>query len=242
MPGEGRSLPERLLSLKRTAGTEQFANRERRMNIAEPMTLLTDYLLAGLVFYLGLQLQAESRRSGQQSVRFWAVGFHASAAAALTGGTYHGFLPFLGVLPAALLWKLTVFAVGVAALFLFAGAVMATLKGAVRRWLLALAVIKFFIYLGWMTFHDAFRFVIYDYVPALLGIAALAGHAALSRRERFAPWLLAGVAVSFAAAGIQASGLTLHRHFNHNDLYHVVQMGAFWLLYKGGLRLRDRSN
>jgi len=93
---------------------------------------------------------------------------------------------------------------------------------------------------GWMSVHDDFRFVIYDYAPTLLGVFLLAIHAALARRERFAPWLIGGVIVSFAAAGIQATGLRLHEHFNHNDFYHVVQMGAFWLFYRGGALLRDR--
>ena len=210
------------------------------MQVSEPMTLFTDYLLAGLVFYLGARLQTVWRRSGQQAVRCWAVGFYASATAALAGGSYHGFLPYLEGLPSFLLWKFTVFAVGLAALCLFAGAVFATLSGAPRKWLLALAGLKFLVYVGWMSGHDDFRFVIYDYAPALLGVFLLAIHAALARRERFAPWLTGGVIVSFAAAGIQASGLRLHEHFNHNDLYHVVQMGAFWLFYRGGILLRDR--
>lgn len=210
------------------------------MRIHEPMTLLTDYLLAGLVFYFGLRLLAHCRRSGAQSGYWWTIGFHASAAAALAGGTYHGVLSHLSPLAAFLLWKFTVFAIGLAALFLFAGAVMATLSGTPRKCLLVLAGLKFLVYTLWMTAHDDFRYVIYDYAPALAGIFLLAILAALTRRERFAPWLIGGVLVSFAAAGIQMSGFALHLHFNHNDLYHVVQMGAFWLFYRGGLLLRDR--
>jgi hypothetical protein len=40
--------------------------------------------------------------------------------------------------------------------------------------------------------------------------------------------------VSVLAALVQQSGLTLHRNFNHNDLYHVIQLVALWLLYRGG--------
>jgi hypothetical protein len=40
-----------------------------------------------------------------------------------------------------------------------------------------------------------------------------------------------------AAALVQRSGFALHRHFNHNDLYHVVQMLGTWLLYRGGSEL-----
>ncbi len=209
------------------------------MTIAEPMTLLTDYLLAAFVFGLAVRLSGHYLRCRRRSVRWWAAGFYASAAAALLGGSYHGFLPYLGSFPAMLLWKATVLSVGVAALCLFAGTVTATLSGAPRRWLLLLAWLKFAFYAAWMSRHDDFRFVIYDYAPALLGILLLSVHAALARRAQAAPWIVAGVIVSFAAAGVQASGLTLHPHFNHNDLYHVVQMGAFWLLYRGGRQLQD---
>lgn len=210
------------------------------MRISEPMTLLTDYLLAALVFYFGCRLLTSWRRTGGQSGYWWAVGFFASAAAALAGGTYHGFLPYLAPLTAFLIWKFTVFAVGLAALFLLVGAVLATLAGMPRKCLLTLAGLKFFVYTLWMTAHDDYRYVIYDYAPALVAIGLLAAYAGLARRAPFAGWLIGGVLASFAAAGIQMSGLALHAHFNHNDLYHVVQMVAFWLLYRGGLLLRDR--
>jgi len=215
------------------------AGRENYMTIAEPMTLFTDYLLAAVVFVLAVRLSGHYRHCRRSPVRWWAAGFYASAAAALLGGSYHGFLPHLDAFPAMLLWKATVLSVGMAALCLFAGAVVAALRGAPRRWFLALAWLKFLIYAAWMSRHDDFRFVIYDYAPALLGIFLLSLYAALARRAPAAPWIVAGVIVSFAAAGVQASGFSLHTHFNHNDLYHVVQMGAFWLLYRGGRQLSE---
>ncbi len=42
------------------------------------------------------------------------------------------------------------------------------------------------------------------------------------------------------AALAQASGVALHRHFNHNDLYHVIQMAALYAFYRGGALLVDR--
>ena len=53
-------------------------------------------------------------------------------------------------------------------------------------------------------------------------------------------WIIGGVLVSFGAAGIQQSGIALHQHFNHNDIYHVVQMAGVYLLYRGARLLRDR--
>ena len=51
--------------------------------------------------------------------------------------------------------------------------------------------------------------------------------------------IIAGIGVSILAALVQQSGFDLHRHLNHNDLQHVVQMLAVWLLYRGGTLLRD---
>lgn len=209
------------------------------MSISEPMTLLTDYLLAVLVLVFALQL-GRSRHQGQRSVRMWSLAFYASAAAACAGGTYHGFNLYLSPLTGLLLWKLTVYAVGLASLFLFAGSVFATIDGTLRRLLLVLAVIKFCLYATWMAVQNDFRYVIYDYVPTLIFVLLLLGIAFWKRRDESAPWIISGIVVSFVGAGVQASGFTLHEHFNHNDLYHVIQMGAFLLLYRGGLRLRDR--
>jgi hypothetical protein len=58
---------------------------------------------------------------------------------------------------------------------------------------------------------------------------------------RFNGWILAGVAVCVVAALVQASGFALHRHFNHNDLYHLIQIAAMALLYRGARRLRDAT-
>jgi hypothetical protein len=41
------------------------------------------------------------------------------------------------------------------------------------------------------------------------------------------------VAVSVLAGLAQASGLALHERFNHNDLYHVLQIAAMFLFYRG---------
>ncbi len=209
------------------------------MSVHEPMTLLTDYLLAILVGGFALGLARQGRRSGQISIKLWSVGFFASAVAAAAGGTYHGFAPVLPPLVGGLLWKLTVNAVGAASFCLPAGVVNAVSSGAVRRWLIGVLLVKLLVYATWMVAHDDFRFVIYDYAPALLLVLLLQAPA-LFRRQKSAQWIAAGILVSFAAAGVQMSGFSPHRHFNHNDLYHVVQMGAFYCLYRGGRLLRDR--
>jgi hypothetical protein len=93
--------------------------------------------------------------------------------------------------------------------------------------------VKLVVYASWMIAHDDFLWVLIDYGLTLVVLAAFHLAAWLRDRAPSAPWILASVAVSILAAAVQASGLTLHRHFNHNDLYHVIQLAALWLLYRG---------
>ena len=194
------------------------------MTLSEPMTLLTDYALGGVTAWLCFLL---FKHQQQQSARkFWALAFAALALGAFLGGTWHGFVQN------DVLWKATVLSVGVASFAMLAGSAIAAVSGTARNLILTLAVAKLLLYSAWMLKRDEFIFVVLD-----TGIAFAA--VALLHLWRFNGWSLAGVAVSVAAALVQASGFAPHRHFNHNDLYHVIQIAAMVLLYRGARQLRD---
>ena len=201
--------------------------------ITEPMTLFTDYVLAGVTAWLGWRLFGA--REGQDARSFWALAFAALAAAAAVGGSYHGFASF------PVVWKVTLLAAGIASFAMLAGSAIAAASGHLRKLLLALAAAKLALYSLWMLAHDAFIYVIADSGVAMAVVAALHAGSAMRRRDRASLWMLGGVGVSVFAAGVQASGYTLHRNFNHNDLYHVIQTAAMLLFYLGARRLRDGS-
>ena len=187
--------------------------------------MLTDYALGGVTVWLAFLLLKNDSRS----CRFWTLAFAALAAGAFLGGTYHGFR-------IEALWKPTVLLVGVASFGMLAGSAYSTTSGNVRRALVIIAAVKLAFYEAWMLGHDAFIFVVADTASAMLAVAAL--H--LLRLDNPATrWILGGVVVSLIAAGIQAGRLALHEHFNHNDLYHVVQIAAMALYYAGAKRMRD---
>ena len=73
----------------------------------------------------------------------------------------------------------------------------------------------------------------------MLLIIILQIFARVKYRAASAAWLISGIIVSFIAAGIQLSGFTMHEHFNHNDLYHVIQILAMYIIYRGVILLRD---
>ena len=207
------------------------------MTITEPSTLLTDYALAGVTGWLAYSLFRA--REGQRARSFWALAFAALALAAALGGTWHGFAPAFAAIAVLLVWKATVLSVGIASFGMLAGSAFAAITGGVRKWLLVIAAVKLAVYTGWMVGHSEYIYVIADTGTALILVAAL--HLWSAARDRPSRWILAGVGVSVLAAGVQASGFALHRHFNHNDLYHVIQVAAMILFYVGAMRLRDRS-
>ena len=199
------------------------------MNVTEPMTLLTDYLLAVLTGTLSFSLL----RMGKPSAKLWAGAFIAIGAAALVGGTYHGAGQLLSERTLSILWKITIFIAGFVSFFMLMAAVIDCLPKPWSPWILCLAIIKLSLYLFWMSSHDEFRFVIYDYGPVMVVILCLYGIAFFRFKQKSALMIAGGLLLSIIAALLQASGWDISPNFNHNDLYHVIQMGATYLTYKG---------
>ena len=188
----------------------------------EPTTVITDYVLGAVAAWVALQLF----RSPQRAQRFWALAFAALAVGAFLGGTWHGFMRSDG------LWKATVLTLGVTSFGMVAGSAVATLSGRLRLAALTAVTAKLMLYLTWMQSHHEFIYVVLDTGSALLVVAGL-------HLWRWNGPMLAGVALSVIAGLVQASGFALHEHFNHNDLYHVIQTVAVVLLYRGVRRLAD---
>jgi hypothetical protein len=59
------------------------------------------------------------------------------------------------------------------------------------------------------------------------------------KRHRGHQWLKGGILVTAIGLLIQVSGWSIHEHFNHNDIYHLVQMVGIYFFYRGALSLHD---
>jgi hypothetical protein len=199
------------------------------------MTVLTDYGLAAVGLALAVALRA--RAEGQASRRLWAACFLAIAAAALTGGTYHGFAPRLGQARAAALWLVTYGLIGLGNVLILTGAIVAAVRGSARPVLIAAVVLRFGVWFAFIFTRPDFRYVVYDYAGTLLGLLVFSAWLARQRRPA-GWWTLAGVAVSLAGAVIQRSRFQ-SAVFNHNDLFHVVQAVGLYLYFRGGCLLAD---
>jgi hypothetical protein len=205
------------------------------MTIAEPTTTLTDYAMGAVGLVLGSRLVASAARGRHTARALWGLALAATGAAALMGGTSHGLGPHLSTGARLALWRATFGTVGVANLLILAAAAMIALRGAARQAVIVLLSARLALFLALIAWRPDFRYVVYDYAVTLLSLAAFALH--LRRRRGGAAWLMAGIGVSLAGALLQRAGLSLHRHFNHNDLFHVLQTIGIYFYYRAGALL-----
>lgn len=141
----------------------------------------------------------------RRGVRMWAFAFFFTACGSFFGGTYHGF-------GGEAVWKATVYSIGLASLFLL------------LPFMRVVAIIIFVAYAVWMATHDNFVWVIADYGITLLLLSAVM----IVRRTEMSKWVLGSVGASVIAAIVQQAPIAYH-----NDIYHVIQLVALWLLYRG---------
>ena len=207
---------------------------------SEPMTMLTDYLVALLALPFGIATFHANAPHRHHSRALWACAFLTLALGALAGGTYHGFAwsPNLG----ASLWSLTALSLNLTALLMTATLVFTTCpaKGKLRKTFLALATAKFLAFATLGVLLADFLLLLADYGSAML-LLLLASLLPAQRKTRpEANWLVAAILLSFLAGAAQASGLRLHTHFNHNDLFHLLQLPALLLFLRAGLLMEDQ--
>ena len=170
--------------------------------MSDPIAFAGDTALALLALFFAFRLWRVHR--------MWALAFVFTACAAIVGGVYHGYGD-----RAEELWKGSVLSVGLASFFLLAGT---------HRKLAIVAAVKLVVYATWMIGHDDFIWVVADYGLTLLLVGIF--HPAKK-------WVWGSIAVSVLAVAVQQFRVTIHPHwFDYNDLYHVIQMVALWMLYR----------
>jgi len=204
------------------------------------MTVATNVVLGAVAFVLAARLAYHSAFEGVAAGGCLAGALLATAFAAMLGAVAHGTDPVAEPALRARFWRGALYTTGLIGVATIAAVAFFAAKGTVRTAILVFAALKLVVYLVAVVRRPEFRVAAADYGLALAILLAGAAFAAVRWRSPGMTWLIGGVLVSFVAALVQARRLGFHRHFNHNDLYHVIQMVALYAVYRGGVLLVDR--
>lgn len=211
------------------------------MKFVESATLLSDWLLAAVSAWLAWELFRQALRLKDRAIGLWVGAFCAVAGSSVLGGIAQTFAASMQP-SIAVLTRISALVLADAASLLF---LLATLRAFTSGRALGigagLAVAKFALFAACIALKDDIRIVIYDGALTMFVIIVLCTWGAWTRRLPSATWILAGVLVSMLGALFQQGRVSIHPHLSHNDLYHVIQTAAMYLLYRGGLLLRERE-
>ncbi|MBL7014227.1 MAG: hypothetical protein ISR83_07380 [Candidatus Marinimicrobia bacterium] len=210
-------------------------------NIHEPTTTITDLILALLGFGFGVSLLYVYSEYHFDFHFYWGLGFVVSGFGAILGAISHGFGPNLATRMAQIVWKATVFLVGASGWLFSIGASIFFLPPFLYDWARWILIISWVVYTLWLLRDDRFIIVIVYYLPLMIFIMTGMFYHFIVMNSTGSFAVAVGILVSLGGAGIQASGFSIHKHFNHNDLFHVIQMLGYLLMYQGGMEIGNYS-
>ncbi len=201
----------------------------------EQTTAATDILMAVLAFIVTLKVYRTGKSIDSRKTMIWVWAFGLLTFASATGAVAHGFQ--MSKLLNFILWQPLNLALGVAIGLFVAGVVYDyrnfSLPKALIPVLLVCAIAFFTIT---VIIPDSFIvFIIYEAIAMLFSLIA---YTILASRNRLkGAWLMAaGIMVTIIAAAIQAVEtikVTFIWEFDHNGIFHIVQMVGLLFLLKG---------
>lgn len=219
---------------------ERGAGGLRWAGVTEPTTVLTDLTLAAVAVALGGRLGYAAAADGRAAALGIAAGLLATSLAAMLAACAHATDPAAAPGRRALFWRASLHLTGVVAAATLVAVAFFASRGTMRAGVVAVAALKLAAYTFVVARRPEFRIAVADYGSALSILFAAAVAGAVAWRAPGTGWLMAGVAVSLVGSVAQASRVRLHRYINHNDLFHLIQMVALYLFYRGGSLLVDR--
>ncbi|MHA2028908.1 MAG: DUF6962 family protein [Candidatus Kariarchaeaceae archaeon] len=203
---------------------------EGKPQITEPMTMITDYLIAiELLIFIWLLRSSLSNTS----VFFFELLFLATAIGAIAGGTAHGFAEYLGETGRNKTWLITVQGIGFGTTFFELGLITEYFSGTTKSVGIAAVIIQLVAFEYWILTKDEIKFsdVILNYGGTMLISLIYLIFSYYNDEKTSMLYLIISIVIGFLAAIIQQSGFAIHKHFNHNDIYHVIQMFGLYYFY-----------
>lgn len=198
--------------------------------IHEPVTVLTDYIMAAQCLYYYLKLKEADFIDN--STKYWSYFFGLMAISAFSGGCSHAFFEVhLGV--AYKTFWFTMQATNIFSLYYLQQAMLhsALANSKNQNWLNSVYRIQLIVALIAIFVFQNFLVVVINTSIAL--IPAVFIYFADAKYNRSSLWIAYGIVILFITGVVNAIKLCFHAYFNHLDLAHVLIMINLWMMFTG---------
>jgi hypothetical protein len=208
----------------------------------EQTTAATDVVLSILAFIVALKVYKAGNDVDSRKTRIWVWAFGLLTFASATGAIAHGLQ--MSKLTNFVLWQPLNLALGVAIGLFVAGVVYDFRNFSLPKMLVPILLVFAIIFFT-ITVILPNTFIIFIIYEAIAMLFAFVVYTILSLRRTIkgAGFMAVGILVTIIAAAIQAIEtikVSLIWTFDHNGIFHIVQMIALIILLKG-LQIEFRS-
>ena len=157
------------------------------------------------------------------------------ALSSFLGGTYHGFSAMLDDGTSRSLWQATVLVAVLTSFGLFLAVANQWLEGRALGVCTTLGWVKGAMAVGAVSWWPNFFVVLVDFTFTMVFVLMVCLH--YREREWLTAKLMTAGVMCFVVGGfVQQIELAPHPYFNHNDVFHAIQIAGNTLLYLGARR------
>jgi hypothetical protein len=201
----------------------------------EQTTAATDFVMALLAIWAALKIRKAGLRTSPTKARIWVWVFVFLAIGALFGAIAHGFQ--MSEKTNHMLWQPLFLSLGLAVSMFAAGAIFDLRNGSILKMIVpALLAMGVLFYL--VTVFVPGSFLVFILYEAVVMIFALVAYMVLALKNKLPGvwWMVGGIFLTIVAAAIQATeslSFTLIWEFDHNGIFHLVQMVGIVILVNG---------
>ena len=198
------------------------------LQITEPFTWLTNWLVAAFAFGFGHFLYNDKLADATQ--KFWSIFFVFIGLASIIGGTAHGFINYVGQNFHYAAWifsGLAIFAAQLATIQLIE-------NDKIRSFVRFFAYAQLLVLVSSVMYFHNFNSVRINSAIGLLGVVipfTLIHY--VKNKDKRSLFIMIGILSNLIPGVVHAFKISINEWFNFNDISHVIMVFCFYLMYIG---------
>ncbi len=200
------------------------------ITFSEPVTMLTDFILAGFCFYFYKKLASITIEN--KSKEYFAQYFLYMAIGTFLGGLFgHGLQLYLGMPGKYPAWIATIITMGF--LQLASIELLPNLEEKNKKKFLYLTIFMALLFMSLAFYKNHFSYVIYHNIAAAILIIPIFAFLLLKHKMKGTEWVLFSFILSASIPYFQINRIGLNKWFTYHDVCHTIMLVGLTILFYG---------